>query len=251
MSDVEFENQRIVFKEKNYKKIKCYNPGTSSPTWHVKREKDSKDFVIKIIEKESCVFHRNKEIPREFKILQDLKKFGRKDIVKAFEWSYVKGRVLILFEHIQDFKTLLMPESMIKKVFKNIATAVAFLHENKYAHGDLKLDNVIVKEDRTIVLIDFQDSCRIDEDKEVYITGRILSKEDPMIPVKEGIDRVEEDQEVSVKTDIEKLYNILVEFKWNGAKSAEFLAFSDWFKDYHKKDEVSLKDVFLQAYVYL
>eukprot|EP00924_Labyrinthula_sp_SR-Ha-C_P006292 snap_masked-scaffold_31-processed-gene-2.48-mRNA-1 protein AED:0.76 eAED:0.77 QI:0/-1/0/1/-1/1/1/0/324 len=74
------------------------------------------------------------------------KRYNYKEDMKKFKWSD------------------LVPESDIQKVALNITQALIFLRENNYCHRDIKLDNILLREEgnlSTAVLADFGLSQRI------------------------------------------------------------------------------------------
>jgi len=53
-------------------------------------------------------------------------------------------------------KTRKFEEEELKKIFKNIANGLLFLHGISIAHRDIKLDNIVISDDLNVVkFIDF------------------------------------------------------------------------------------------------
>lgn len=66
---------------------------------------------------------------------------------------------------IRENHTLMLPPDMVLSIIRQIILAVCHLHNHKFAHGDLKCDNVMIMLDGTIKLVDFGVTTR---DGEIY-----------------------------------------------------------------------------------
>jgi maternal embryonic leucine zipper kinase len=61
-----------------------------------------------------------------------------------------------LYHHIKKLPDQRLPEVQCKVVFKQIVSALAYIHKRGYAHRDLKLDNILFNGPTSVVkLIDF------------------------------------------------------------------------------------------------
>ena len=56
---------------------------------------------------------------------------------------------------IRELHSPMLPPDMVLSIIRQIILAVCHLHAYKFAHGDLKCDNVVIMPDGTIKLIDF------------------------------------------------------------------------------------------------
>jgi serine/threonine protein kinase len=56
---------------------------------------------------------------------------------------------------IRENHTLMLPPDMVLSIVRQIILAVCHLHTHRFAHGDLKCDNVMIMLDGTIKLVDF------------------------------------------------------------------------------------------------
>lgn len=85
---------------------------------------------------------------------------------KSISLDFIKG--VDLFEYLDS--EVILTEYQIYLIFKQIVTAVMYCHQNNIAHRDLKLENIMIKEDGKIILIDFEFSCNLKNNKTINIT---------------------------------------------------------------------------------
>lgn len=100
------------------------------------------------------------QIPIELHFLSTLRHPNIVSLFDAFEnvdfyqWVMPKhGSGMDLFEFIE--RRPLMDEYLASFIYRQIVSAVAFLHANSIAHRDLKDENVIINEFFDVQLIDF------------------------------------------------------------------------------------------------
>ena len=83
----------------------------------------------------------------------------------AIVLEYVQGKEL--YEILaNDFKSL--TDLNKKKIFRQLADACSYLHENQIAHRDIKSENVLVDANYKVVLIDFGFSVIIDPQNPLF-----------------------------------------------------------------------------------
>jgi len=106
-----------------------------------------------------------------------IQKLSHPHIIKVKE-VFDKLQCIIL-EHAPngDFCNLLMggsslPEIIARTYFHHLVEGVDYLHKNGIAHLDLKLDNLLLGTNKTLKIIDFDLSQRIDDQKRSYARGK-------------------------------------------------------------------------------
>ncbi|XP_022910872.1 maternal embryonic leucine zipper kinase-like [Onthophagus taurus] len=114
--------------------------------------------AIKIMEKAAL----NDELPRVKLELQALKTLSHQHICKLYQVIETSMHYFIimeycsggeLFDHIVENSKL--SETQSRMFFKQIVSAVAYLHSLGYAHRDLKPENVLLDRNQNLKLIDF------------------------------------------------------------------------------------------------
>lgn len=114
--------------------------------------------AIKIMEKEML----KDDIPRVRLELKALKSLSHQHICKLYQVIETDTHFFIiveycsggeLFDHIVEKNRLSETESRL--FFRQIVSAVAYLHSIGYAHRDLKPENVLLDKDQNLKLIDF------------------------------------------------------------------------------------------------
>jgi serine/threonine protein kinase len=96
-------------------------------------------------------------------------------LIEVFIW---KSRIYAVMElgesnltniiPIQERYSPMLPPDVVLKIIRQIILAVCHLHTHKFAHGDLKCDNVVIMADGTIKLVDFGVTTR---DGEIHRTA--------------------------------------------------------------------------------
>jgi serine/threonine protein kinase len=96
-------------------------------------------------------------------------------LIEVFIWKKKVYAVMELGESnltniipIRERHSPMMPPDVVLKIIRQIILAVCHLHTHKFAHGDLKCDNVVIMADGTIKLVDFGVTTR---DGEIYHTA--------------------------------------------------------------------------------
>jgi len=100
----------------------------------------------------------------EISILQTIQ--GHPNIIKLIEgradanFYYIVTELCVMDLQMRTSdrvkENFLPTEDLVKKDFKQIVSAVNFLHKFNIIHGDIKIDNILVRSDDTLALCDFE-----------------------------------------------------------------------------------------------
>jgi serine/threonine protein kinase len=60
---------------------------------------------------------------------------------------------LELYDYVSKFGSL--PEAEARRIFRQITSAVLYCHKHKVAHRDLKLENILLDQDKNAKIADF------------------------------------------------------------------------------------------------
>ena len=124
-------------------------------------------FAIKIYEREKLNSNFKKSIV--YKEIQIMKKLNHKNIVKLIEVITTEKQILIVQELIEGISLReyynneirnqkgisIHKESIFRKIFSQIFSAMDYLHKHNMAHRDIKLENILLKKNYEIKIIDF------------------------------------------------------------------------------------------------
>src|SRR3990167_6346795 len=140
-----------------YTNLKCIGEGSQGQVISGKDNVNSRQVAIKIYDA------KNISALNEVRILSRIQKLGLKGSVELYETFLEQNRFFIIMEMIkgEELHNLvtsndLLPINDVKRLFKQVLTAVNELHENNICHLDLKLENIMVDpKQQEIKLIDF------------------------------------------------------------------------------------------------
>ncbi len=115
------------------------------------------------------------------------------NIVKIFEAFETEHHVYLVMEYVaggslhsylKERSNRRLDEEEAKRIFKQILTALQYCHRKSIAHRDIKLENILLDEDKNVKLIDFGFSTCIPNDKKIkmfcgtpsYMAPEIVAK---------------------------------------------------------------------------
>jgi serine/threonine protein kinase len=172
-----------------YKILGLLGEGSTCVVAEALHQQTGKSYAVKIINGDhNMSFKLSSAIEREIRIL---KKLDHPNIIRLIEVIHENGYIFVVMEHCEGGTLLdliladkLHDLSDVKRLFRQIAEAVAYLHSLGIAHGDIKPDNIVLTADGDAKLIDFgyckESLLGFDEDKsgtvqyaapELFITG--------------------------------------------------------------------------------
>ncbi len=139
--------------------------GTYSSVKIAKNKKTNEKYAMKIYEKSAQTF-REDCIKSEIDILKIIK---HKNIAKYIEDINTENQIIIVQELVEGFslKDYYNKEikgnknisdeiyNILKKIFRQIFEAMNYLHQKDISHRDIKLENILIKSNYEVKIIDF------------------------------------------------------------------------------------------------
>ena len=93
-----------------------------------------------------------------------------------------------MFHYLKDKPGRKVSEDVGRIIFKQIVSAVAYLHSKNIAHRDIKLENIMIGKNKQIKLIDFGFSVTCKEGKNIRIICGTPSYMAPELTLKKDYD---------------------------------------------------------------
>ena len=148
--------------KKNYMVGKVVGEGAYASVRVAIYKPTNKKIAIKVYEKNKIKeIQRKKAVRREIKIMQNLNHPNAVHILDVVETNnhlniameYLSGMSLGGYLKSQPNGRIIEKECKI--IFRGLAEALVYMHAKNIAHRDIKLENIILKEDLTPKFIDF------------------------------------------------------------------------------------------------
>lgn len=146
---------------KLYERRSKLGEGTFGSTYHFIKRCSREDYAVKII-RATDDSEEFEQIKREFISLKYLR---HTNIVTAEELYYdsSRGKIYYVMKY-QKGSTLTgllsdagepLRATFVKRILKQLLEGVTFLHRNGIVHRDIKPDNILITEDKSVKIIDF------------------------------------------------------------------------------------------------
>jgi len=152
-----------------YQLVKKIGFGGFSDIYLVKHKKNKYTLKIIYINKYKCLRIANNEVTilkylgdkQDF--LPKLHKFIFDDNIFLILYHYIDG--IDLFTVVNSFN---FTESKWMEIFKKICYALYYIHSHGIAHNDIKMENILLKDNSDIVVIDFGLATTFDKEVEKH-----------------------------------------------------------------------------------
>lgn len=141
--------------------------GGYSTVYLVEAKKSKKRYALKCCERMKKNRDRSDKAYMEIAVLQKLK---HPHVISIKGWFEDENCVYILLPYIsgkdlaKTFKQTLPDHRELKRILKQLISAVQYLHDNNVVHRDIKLENILIDSKGNIKLTDFG-LCGIKKDK--------------------------------------------------------------------------------------
>ncbi|CAE7889852.1 MARK3 [Symbiodinium microadriaticum] len=164
--------------KKNYEVLEMIGQGSSARVFRARRKKDGREVAMKWMEAADEELVRNRR--NEFELLRDLK---HPNLVQAIEFVHLQTSVVLVLSYhpgstlhgaVRHSLEGRFAEPVAQSLFRQLVSAVVYLHAARILHRDIKPENILVSSDlETLHLTDFNASRSLREGGSLTMTGTL------------------------------------------------------------------------------
>ena len=144
----------------DYELVNCIATGNVSQVWEVRGVTSGKSYAMKLLLPEALTDNEQKRTMRHEASV--MSKLEHPNIVQFVESHIARKQAYIIMELFRsvNLKALLRSDLhathlRIKRVMECVTQALAYMHESKWIHKDVKPDNILVTKGGEVRVIDF------------------------------------------------------------------------------------------------
>ena len=164
--------------QQNYRVVSKLGHGSFGTVYKVYHKLTQQTRAMKIIKKDTLLLQDDDH--KFLKEIEILKEIDHMNIIKIYEYYEDNDNYYLITEYISGgelydtiIKWSFFDEINAKKIFRQIISAVAYMHNENIIHRDLKPENILVDSDKgdeiTIKLIDFGTSNYFEKNKKLKL----------------------------------------------------------------------------------